>query len=410
MLDSVNVAFSGLTAFSDGLRNISTNVANMNSTGFKGTALQFSDLFYKMDLTVNGQTAPSTFSQGSGVGISYQGTDFSQGEETTTDSTTDLAINGNGFFILRQDNGTQTYTRNGHFDFDANGYLVDPASGARVAGMTAAGQLTDINIADLARSPAKATSQINLSGTLNRADTTGTTTTLTDGVNVIDPSGSLTHVNVVATKVDDVTPGDPSWTVQVTNDAGSVLLSGGAIRFQGDGSLQDGFNTVSFVVTPAGGAPQTVSLNFGTAGSLSGGVVAFTTSSAALSVGSQDGFAMGEVTKRTFDTSGALTLTYSNGQTVVDKKVALAQFNDMQALTPVSGAQFINSSNQTPVFGTAGTNGFGAIQGSSLEASNVNLAAEFSQLVIIQRGYQSASQVLSAANDMAQQLIELFKK
>ncbi|HEX5127892.1 MAG TPA: flagellar hook-basal body complex protein [Rhodocyclaceae bacterium] len=411
MLDSVNVALSGLRTFSVGLRNISNNVTNMNSNGYKGTTLQFSDLFYKEDLTVGGQATQSRFSEGAGVGIGSQSTNFADGDIRQTTSSTDLALQGNGFFILRKD-GKETFTRDGSFQFDGNGTLIDPTTQAHVAGLGPDNTLVDINIGDLRFSPAQPTSDIKLTGNLltpvpDPQNPDPDTTFTISNVPVFDASGGQNLVSVILTNTTTTTSGKVR-TVEVHDSQGNVLGTG-EVDFNGDGSPKVNLNTVSFTITPSGGTPQTVTLDFGTPNTF-GGVTSFSSGTAStVAVGSQDGVGVGNLTTTTFDKNGLLTLTYSNNKTVTDKSVALAWFDDPQALERGDGAQFINQSGAAPKIGAAGSNGFGSITGSSLEASNVDLASEFSELVIIQRGYQSASQVLGAANDMAQQLMDLLK-
>ncbi|MFT3736017.1 MAG: flagellar hook-basal body complex protein [Rhodocyclaceae bacterium] len=410
MLDSIYVGFSGLTTFSAGLRTISNNVANLNTTGYKGNSLQFSDLYYKMEMSVNGESAEQFYGQGTGVGIRSERVNFLQGELRQTGQDTDLAVSGKGMFILRQD-GKTLYTRNGNFEFSSDGYLVDANSGARVAGLTDANTLTDINLNGLMVSRAKATTEVKLTGNLYYTGSSTTdpgTFTLSD-VPLYDASGGKTLAKLQFVKNSD--PTTRAWNVTVSTDAG-VVLSGGEIRFAGDGSPLAGFNTLSFSYTPTGGTAQTVLLNFGDAGTMSG--VAFFSSAAAststVKQASQDGYGLGSLQKTTFDSTGTLTLTYTNGQVAKGARVALAAFDDMDALTRLDGARFMNDSGMAPIIRGAGVDAFGSIAGGKLEASNVDLAKEFSELIIIQRGYQTSSQIVQAANEMAQQVLDVVKR
>ena len=409
MLDSIYVGFSGLSTFSAGLRTISNNVGNLNTTGYKGNSLQFTDLYYKMETTVNGESSEQFYSQGTGVGIKSERVSFLQGELRQTGNDTDLGISGKGMFILRSD-GKTAYTRNGNFEFDSSGYLVDASSKARVAGLTDSNALTDININSMLVARAKATTEVKLTGNLFYTGSSATdpgTFTLAD-VPLYDASGGKTLAKLQFVKGTD--PAVRGWNVTVSTAAG-VLLNSGEIRFAGDGSPLAGFNTLSFSYTPSGGAAQTVTLNFGDAGTMSG--VAFFSSAAAststVKQGSQDGYGLGSLQKATFDETGTLTMTYTNGQVVKGTRVALAAFDNMNDLTRLDGARFANDSDMVAIIRSAGSDGFGSIASGKLEASNVDLAKEFSELIIIQRGYQTSSQIIQAANEMAQQVLDVVK-
>lgn len=406
MLDSVYVGLSGLSTYSAGLRTISNNVANLNSTGYKGDSLQFSDLFYKMSMTVNGESSEQYYAQGTGVGIRSERVDFADGELRTSTSTTDVGLAGQGMFILKRD-GQYFYTRSGNFEFDTAGYLVDVGSKARVQGLGGSGDLQDINIQAQRFSPAKPTAEIKLSGQFSQGDTSGQTL---GSVPLYDAAGGVTQATI------KMVPGDTttrSWKVTVSIPSGT-LVSDQEIRFNGDTTPATGFNTVTFSYTPTGGSLQTVTLNFGTPNAFDG--VLFFSSTAAtvtdnqVKVSSQDGKPVGALQKTAFDSKGLLNLTYSNGNTATGGRLALAWFNDLDALARADQARFINASNQKVTIGGAGDTGFGSISGSKLEASNVDLAKEFSELIIIQRGYQTSSQIVQAANEMAQQLLEVAKQ
>jgi flagellar hook protein FlgE len=146
-------------------------------------------------------------------------------------------------------------------------------------------------------------------------------------------------------------------------------------------------------------------LNFGTPGATTG-VRAVSAGTSSVTLGSQDGLAVGSLTSTTFDANGALTTVYSNGQTVTHQQLALAGFSDLQRLTPLAGNLFGAPSDAVPTLGVANTKGLGAIATQQIEIANVDLAQEFGALIISQRGYQASSQVISTANDMIQQLFD----
>lgn len=406
MLDSIYVATSGLISFSNGLKNISNNVANINTPGFKATQLEFSDLLYQMRDSGGGNGGNTSLTMGEGTSTPLTTRSFAQGTVTSTGDDLDAAINGNGFFVLNAD-GKTFYTRSGAFQIDSNGNLVTQNGAMNVEGLTSGGTLQDISVGAFRTIPGKATTSVSFVNNLSSNATSPTFTV--SGINVFDATGGSHALSVTFTNNTAATPG--SWTFKVIDTAtGTTVVSNGEVRFQGDGSPAAGFNTFSFGYTPPGAAPLTIKFNFGDPGSFSGATNFSGGSTSTLAAGTIDGFTFGSLTKTTFDSSGGLVFTYSNGQTANGPKVALATFDDLQALTPEGNAMFSNKTGQKPILGTAQSGAFGQIAGGSLEGANVDLAQEFSELIILQRGYQASSEAMTTANDLIQQLLDLQGK
>jgi len=395
MLDSLYIGLSGLIGYSKGLNNISNNVANLNTPGFKSSQMQFNDLFYRYQTSSGDGGNSSTYSQGSGVTVGSSTMVLKQGELRATGNDQDVAIDGNGLFVLRKDDQV-LYTRAGQFEFDADGYLVSRDSKARVAGLSAAGSLSDINLSGLRSNPPKVTSSIKMTDSLSTNDAAFDVSNVT----VFDSLGASHTLTLHFNNNNAITPG--SWLVQVKE--GNNVIASGEIRFQGSGAPVTGFSSVAFTYTPTNGAnPQGVTLDFSSANSLS-------TAGSSIKIGSQDGLAAGSLTKAVFDAQGYLVLTYSNGQTLKPSRLALAWFNDMQELEQLGGNMLVNSSGQERQLGGAGDSLFGKAKGGSIELSNVDLAQQFSELIITQRGYQASSQIITASNEMIQQLFDLRGK
>jgi len=396
MFESIYVGLTGLTAFSRNLTVIGNNVTNVDSPGFKGSRLDFSDLVYN-SLVAGGDG--TRLLAGNGVQASESRVLFKQGTLNQTGNATDVAIDGNGFFVLRQD-GATTYSRGGNFQFDANGVLV-AASGAHVAAL-AGGALQDFDIASLRVSPPHATSVLHFTDNLSSGGTSQDVS-----ATLFDAAGGNTAVTVHFTNNGATTPG--SWLVEVRNSAGSAIANG-EIRFNGDGSPAAGFNSMSFAFTPSAAPAQQVTLDFGPAGGFSGATNFSAGTTSTLKLGSQDGFGPGALTSTSFDRDGVLQASYSNGQSAQGPRLALAFFGSPQELTPAGGSAFENASGQAVVLGGARVGVFGAIAGQTLEAANVDLGTEFGDLIITQRGYQASSQVITTANDMIQQLFDIRSK
>lgn len=396
MLSSIFSAFSGMLGFSKGLDVISNNVANMNTPGFKASELRFRDMFYRYGLAQGGSGSEQV---GQGVDTGTTRTKYAQGELRTTDNTMDTAIDGNGFFILRKD-GDTFYTRNGQFEFNSQGVLVEHDSQARVAALNG-GQLMDISIAGLRVNPSRATSEIVLTGNLDRNAAATSPYTLSS-VSVIDGSGNSHTLSIVFTNNNATTSG--SWLVEVRE--GTTVLHSGEIRYQGSGTPQTGFSTLSFAYAPSGATSTDITLNFGTPGT-STGTTSLSGPTSNVSVSSQNGFAAGSLIESSFGTDGVLTLEYSNGQTTTHDRLALAWFEDLQSLTLSGGNLFSSARGQSPIIAGANEKGMGAISSKHIELSNVELTEQFTDMVVIQRGYQASSQVISVANEMTQQLLDL---
>jgi flagellar hook protein FlgE len=401
MLDSIYVGLTGLTGFSDGLRNISNNVANINTPGFKGTDLQFQDLFYHFQAGVNTNGDQSSLFKGSGLSIGGTTILFRQGELRQTGNDLDTAIQGNGFFVLRQDDKT-LFTRDGQFSIDADGFLTNRAGDARIQGLVN-GQLVDIDTGPVRISPAKATATVKFAGNLSSGDSDGVQ--VISNLTVFDGAGGSQTLKVTFTNNSAVTP--RSWLIRVEDAAGNLIDDTGEIQFNGDGSPLAGFTTHTFTFTPPGGAPQSITFDFGIAGGFSGATNFSAGADSTLAVSSQDGFASGAITKATVGPDGTLILTYSNGQTAKPAQLALAWFDFLQGLEPTGGNDFENSAGLTMRLGTAQTSLFGSITAGSIESANVDLGQEFTDLVVIQRGYQASSQVITVANEMIQTLLDI---
>lgn len=392
MIDSIVIAESGLSGFEQGLRTISDNTANLNTPGFKGAVEQFSDM-------ADGQTSTgdgSNFGQ-PGLGLDTLGTtlNFSAGTLQTTSNPLDLAINGDGFFTLRDAQGDIHYTQDGQFNFNDAGTLVSTVTGEDVMALDATHTLVPVSIAGLDNSAAQATSKVTFVGNLSAGATTDTVSSIA----VIDNAGT-SHSLSLTLIPDTTTAGKWDLTLQ----DGSTTVGTSSIAFS-NGQVVAGSDTAAFTYTPAGSTAVNLTLDFSTdvTSSDSG-----TTST--LAVSNADGFAEGQLTSKTFDSTGTLVLTYSNGQTVKKSQLALGQFVSSDDVVAANNNEFAAKDGHAWKKGVAGDGDFGQIQSSTLEASNVDLSDEFSNLVIMQRGYQACSQVVSTASDMLTALFGMMSK
>ena len=404
MLDTIYTATTGLQTFAKGLDTISSNVANVNTVGYKATGLVYSDIHYNFTLKDQQQDTLYGTQIGGGVAANVSSTLFNQGDLRQTGNDTDAAITGRGFFIIEQDNG-YVYSRDGQFEFNNNGDLVTRNGGNRVMGLTASGGLQAINKTAYKVQPAVQTSTVSFTGNLS----TGSTTATTSNVQIIDSVGG-THNFTVQFSADASNPTPRSWVVAVTDENQAAVGTGGTISFESDGSPAADANSYTFTYKPTGAAEQKITLKFGDAGSFTG-VTSFSSgSTSSVAVGTTDGRAQGSLLSLTFDSKGHLSAKYSNQQTATGTQLALADFDNVQALLQLGQGLFQAQTEQKALVGAPGQNEFGTITAGSVEGSNVDLSGQFTDMIVIQRGYQASSQVLTVANEMMQELIEAGKK
>ena len=399
MNNAIYVSLTGLLSYSNGLNNISSNITNMNTNGFKKSDLLFQDLVYHYK-DASSDLSGDSFSLGTGVSSDSSSFNFTQGEIRETGTDTDVAIDGNGFFILKDSDNNVFFTRNGSFEFSNNGDLILKSTDLRVQALSAGGSLSNINIRDLYSDPAKATSLIDLSGNLS---TTAASYTLND-VSVYDSVGESHAFSISLTRNLALIR---TWDITVTDENSNVVATGGQIVFQGNGSPSPGQNQYTFQYTPTDLPQQTITLDFGDPDSFSG-----TTNSAGTSqlvVREQDGYSSGGLSSTEFDSNGLLELKYSNGNSYANEKLALANFINSTVLKSVGNSLYVSKDSEAVLIGYAKNNGIGELKSKSIELSNVELTEQFTDMVIIQRGYQASSQILTATNEMIQQLIEATK-
>lgn len=374
-------SMSGLFSFSQSLDTISNNVSNMNTPGFRG-----SDSFFENVMDDDGTEIAGT------------GIDTSEGQIEQTSTDTDVAIQGNGLFILKDSEGHLYYTRGGQFEFNSSGQLVDSVNQYLVQGYSPTGSLGDIDISNLQTLPGQATTTVNMVGNVAKASSPETLT-----ATIYDAQGTSQVVTVTLTSVAGTSTTNNTWNVAIT-DANNDPLGSGQIVFDSNGSPVAGSNEVTMTDT-LGGASQSVVFNFGTPGGLSGATdIEGDPTNLAAQV--QDGHGVVGLSSEAFDTTGTLQLTYANGTTTAGPQLALATFPDQSQLQEIQGNLYLPPANQNVQIGRPSSDAFGSIQGSSLEMSNVNITQELADMIVIQQGYQASSRVMTVSSDMLQKLYD----
>ncbi|CAH9051076.1 Flagellar hook protein FlgE [Pseudoalteromonas holothuriae] len=378
---------SGMLSFSKNLDTVSNNISNMNTPGFRAA-----DTFY--DSLSGGEG-----NGGIGTQISGLGYRFTPGDIKQTGNATDVAISGQGFFTLLQDN-EQYLTRAGQFTFNSEGILVDKNSGLSVASLSDTGAMSEFDISSLKMQAPKASTSVELSGNLS----SGASSHEISGVKVFNKLGEEIELTLKFTKSTTVTG---EWSVDVSkSSAPGVVLSTSKVTFGPDGTPKQGEASFSVNIEDSMGGSAAVTFALGSPSNFSQSTSMDTGETSTLKADVKDGSAVASLTSIEFSSDGSLALKYSNGETVKGPSLALAQVKDESSLKLVNGNMFIAQGNSGVTFGKAGTAGLGGIAGKSIELSNVDLSREFADMLVIQRGYQASSRLLNVSNQLLEQLYE----
>ncbi|OJA48205.1 flagellar hook protein FlgE [Burkholderia ubonensis] len=405
---------SGLSGASNALDVIGNNIANANTVGFKSSTAQFADMYANSVATsVNTQI-------GIGTRISSVQQSFGQGTINTTNNALDVAINGNGFFQM-SNNGVVTYSRDGTFQRDKNGFIVD-SQGRNLMGYnaTAGGVINTAATVPLQAPTANlaptATTKITGQFNLNSQDAVPTTTpfSATDStsynystsIQVYDTLGGAQQVDMYFVK--SATAGQ--WEVysgvkgQTPTDLGTVAFntSGQIASTTPVAPVTGTTGKFQFTIPATGGSatPQPLTLDL-TGTTQYGGKDGVNNLA-------QDGYASGTLTTFTIGADGKLTGNYSNGQTQTLGLIALANFNNPNGLTNLGGNQYAESSaSGVPQISAPGSTNHGVLQGSALENSNVDLTAQLVNLITAQRNYQANAQTIKTQQAVDQAVINL---
>ncbi|MDX1480733.1 MAG: flagellar hook protein FlgE [Woeseiaceae bacterium] len=400
------IALSGLNAASTELEVTANNIANVNTTGFKESRAEFAEVF------AVGTQSVSSNASGSGVRTSKIAQQFSQGNVDFTDNALDLAIGGEGFFVL-SDNGARVYTRAGAFSADREGFVVN-AQGARLQAYPAAGNglfntgtPSDLQLT-IGASPPRATSSADMGLNLP-ADAPVPAVTTFDPLNPssFNHTASVTIYDSLGTAhtstfyfIKDAAVN--TWTVQAQID-GTNVGTPTTISFDQAGALQSpaGGQLTLPPYTPSTGAQDIdLTLNFLNTTQFGGN---FGVNSL-----SQDGFTTGRLTGVAVDTTGIVSARFTNGQSTELGKLALANFSNPQGLQQVGNTGWGESSTSgDALLGEAGTSSFGNITSGALESSNVDLTAELVRMITSQRNFQANAQAIEVSDAVTQTVINI---
>ena len=418
---SFSAGLSGLNANSVYLSVIGNNLANINTIGFKSSSVTFMDL---VSQTVGGSSG-NPMQVGLGVVTGSISPVFSQGAIENTREATNVAIQGNGFFVVRGDGAAgAAYTRAGNFSFNNEGALVTP-DGFRVQGYTTVnpttgeivtnGEPTDIIVPPGVLREPVATNQFRTLTNLDADALVGDT--FSTAVQIYDSLGNAHVMTVNYEKT-----GTGAWDFEITVPGSDVassfstfVVADGALTFDAMGQVEN--VTVTGPATGGGSAPTLTDIQFtspvwangaaastltwdlidaNSAASLTGFADPSSTSSK-----SQNGAAAGMIDNISIGADGSIVATFGAGQTIAVGQLALASFNNPKGLVKLGSNRFGESQAAgIPNVGVAGTGGRGTLIGSALEQSNVDIAQEFTQMILAQRGYQANSKTITVSDEL----------
>ena len=409
-MPNFSIALTGLQADSVALNTIGNNLANLNTTAFKKQTTTFEDLFYQ---NIGTTGANDALQVGVGTRVSGTASSFTQGSLTTTGNDTDMALNGDGFFVVQRGNA-QSLTRAGDFQMDASGNLIT-AEGENVMGYGitngstgASGDLTALKLPVNSTEAASPTKNVGLTTTLDANAATGTS--FASPVTVYDSLGESHIANVTYTKASNT-----SWNYSIalpTGDAsGSPVNTSGTLTFDSAGKLVSPTANVAGVTFPGmkDGASD-LAFNFNLLDSSKNPLVTQTAGASSTTATAQDGFAAGAYQGFTVDGNGVVSASYSNGHDAVVGQVAVATVTNTDGLTRSGANDYAatNASGEVSI-GVANSGGRASIEGESLEQSNVDISAEFSDLIVAQRAFEANSKTVTTFDSVTENAINMIR-
>ncbi|MDE1893914.1 MAG: flagellar hook protein FlgE [Pseudomonadota bacterium] len=399
---ALTTALSGINAAQADLNVIANNIANANTTGFKGSSAQFADVFAVTGVNLNSTAV------GSGARMLDVAQQFAQGSIQTTNNSLDLAISGNGLFVVNDGTGV-TYTRAGDFQTNANNDVVTP-SGAflQVYPPNGAGGFDTSTLTKLSLTAA----QSNATPTTLVTMTSNLPASATVPVNPFSPTDATSYNAATPVTVYDSQGGSHQGTVYYVKTATNAWNANLYVDGNSAGTQPITFDTNGNLLTPAGGNLTFTPLNLGNGSAplaLTVNLTNTTQFGTAYSPGAitQNGYAAGTFSSIDVNADGIVTANYSNNQSAKIGQLALANFNNLQGLRQLGDSRWASSGDSgVAIMGTAGVGLFGSVQSGALEGSNTSdTTSQLVNMIQAQRDYQANAQVLSTDSTLASALL-----
>jgi flagellar hook protein FlgE len=412
-LTSFYAALTGLNNNAMAINVIGNNLANTNTTAFKSGKVSFSELLAGAASGVSDNGTPIQYGVGSFIsGISPV---LTQGSISSTGRSIDAAINGNGFFVVSTGQG-QGFTRDGAFSYTEYGELIN-TEGFRILGYQAVNgvinsgsALTPIVIQKGASIAPRATENVGIGINLDSRAVAGTSY-----ATAVQAYDSLGTVHTISISFGKTAAGQWSWNATIpAADVGGlttdppVTIGTGNMTFDSYGRMTSpAANPVLNITGLASGAAD-MAVNFNLWNQTGDPLITGYASTSTVSSTSRDGSASSVLKDVTIDSSGVIIGTYDDGQVMPLAQLAIADFANVEGLVKYKGGTYVPFiSSGEPSIGIAGVGGRGTIVGSSLEKSNVDIANEFINLIVAQRGYQANSRVITTSDELYQEAINL---
>jgi len=409
-MGSFSIALTGLKADSTALDTIGNNLANLNTTAFKDQTTTFSDLFYQQ---VGTSGSGDALQQGLGTKVSSTTTDFSEGTLTTTNNSTDMAVQGNGFFVV-DNNGTQELTRAGHFQLDNEGNLTT-TDGSSVMGygtvngvVATGGSLKALQLPVGATQAAQASATFSLTGNLNSTAAVGDT--YSTPITLYDSLGTSHVATVTFTKT-----ANDQWGYSVAlpagDETGTPTGNTGTLTFDSSGNLVSPSTNVSGISFPgmADGAAD-LNMSWNLYGSSGNSTMTQTSAASSSSSTNQNGYPSGTYEGFTVDPTGLVSAQFSNGETQTVGQVALANVANVEGLTRAGdNAYLATAASGAATIGPGDNGGLGSIADDSLESSNVDISTEFTNLIVAQRAFEANSKTVTTFDTLTQETIDMIR-
>ena len=412
MFGSLSTALSALSATSSAIDVVGNNLANLNTTGFKQNTVSFFEMMNTAGFNGLGESQI-----GFGVGRPLTFRQFSQGAIQNTSGALDVAIQGDGFLMVRNSQNATLYTRGGNLQVDKSGALLSP-TGEKVLGWTqSAGVLQtsgppgEITLPIGALKPPIPTTSFSVDLNLNAAATAGPPpTTFSTSLEVFDSLGASHIVTVGFTKTANSNEWSYSLSVPNADVTSPITPVTGTLNFDNSGQLTNPPIAGPFPALPITGLTNgaaDLSVNWNMYNGQTPRMTQYSQPSA-VSANTQDGAPTAQLTKVSIGDGGTLLAQYSNGVQTIFGQLAMATVRNPNSLIAVGNNNFqLGARSADPAVGAPGTGGRGTISGGAVENSNVDIAREFTNLIILQRSYQANAKTVTTVDELSQETINL---
>ncbi len=423
------IPLTGLQSDSVALNTIANNLANMNTTAYKSETTNFADLFYQQ---IGSTGAGDPIAVGAGSKVASNATSFTQGSNNSTGKATDVALDGNGFFVVGDGSGSNEYTRAGNFSLDSNGNLMT-TNGLNVMGYPAVNgvvntnaPLAPINIPVGQVQMPQASSTMGMTANLDSSSATGTqfpapvtiydslgephvvTATFTQASSAASPNTWDYSIALPSADYSGAAPAPITGTMQfdTSGNLTTVTPSGGTA--QTVGTAAGDVSSIPLSFTGLAGGAANLNMNWNLLGASGTPTISQVDTASAVSATTQNGYPSGQYQSFTINSDGTVTASYSNGQKQNVGQLALANVANLQGLKHLGNGDYATTlASGAASVGVSGAAGLANVQDGALEASNVNISAEFSNLIIAQRAFEANAKSVTTFDTVTQDTINM---